>query len=482
MRLSRDSIQPLLFVVGLLLAQGCWDWTVPDRDGDGVRDQRDNCPDDPNPEQEDRDGDGFGDACDPIICDGISCSDHGRCVQNSLGEPECICDPGYHPQGLECIADITDGDADLDADSDSDLDTDGDSDADADEDIEQDGDVCSPSSEICDGLDNDCNPSTPDGFEDCAGDHNSCVGGECVCDAGWEGCADECDCNVGGGGICCTDVCYENSRTDEHGTWITICAGSFRMGSEETELGRDWDEDAFDVELTHDYEILSTEVTQALYEDLMDDNPSLFTESGPNSPVGRVTWHESAAFTNELSSLSGFDECYTCAGSGDSTDCSFNRAFLTPYVCPGYRLPLEAEWEYAARAGTTTATYHGDLDDTECSSSVVDPIAWYCGNSSATPEDSGTRRPQEVATRDPNLWGVYDMLGNMWEWCHDYYDTYPEGPIVDPWTVTPNLTRSLRGGSFYGNASSTRAAQRADSGPTTQNPINGFRVVRTIDL
>ena len=150
------------------------------------------------------------------------------------------------------------------------------------------------------------------------------------------------------------------------------------------------------------------------------------------------------------------------------------------YDCPGYRLPTEAEWEYAARAGTRTATYNGNLDfgilECEQPNPILDSIAWFCGN-------RGEIETQPVGLLEPNDWGLYDMLGNVREWCHDWYlPGYPD-PRVDPWGPRTSVARVMRGGSFYDHAQAVRAAQRLFAlpfpGDVNNNDI-GFRPARTL--
>jgi formylglycine-generating enzyme required for sulfatase activity len=318
--------------------------------------------------------------------------------------------------------------------------------------------VSCPSGEVCTGIDvyEPCGTScTPD-----------CAGREC----GPDGCGGSCAPGCSTGETCNPDGSCVGGGVP--GTWVTVTAGTFMMGSPPGELGRDTGETQHDVTLTGDFEILSTEVTQGEFDLLMGYNPSYFSGCGGDCPVEAVSWYEAAAYCNELSGGAGLSQCYDCTGSGASVTCSPAAAYASPYDCPGYRLPTEAEWEYAARAGTTTATYNGDLDVTDCSSStVLDPIAWYCGNSGG--------ETHEVGTLDANAWGLYDMLGNVWEWCHDWYDDYPSGSVTDPWGSGAGSYRVIRGGSWYSDAGGTRAAGRNGVTPGVRNSDIGFRPVRS---
>ncbi len=242
------------------------------------------------------------------------------------------------------------------------------------------------------------------------------------------------------------------------------------MGSPPGEEGRDDNETQHEVTLTQDFEILATEVTQSEFEAVMGYNPSHFSGCA-DCPVEWVSWYEAAAYCNALSDAAGLDRCYVCSGSDEEVECEPGSSFTTPYDCTGYRLPTEAEWEYAARAGTTTATYNGDLDDIDCSSAVVDPIAWYCGNSDDT--------THLVGTRGSNDWGLHDMLGNVWEWCHDWDDVYPDGSVTDPWGPPSGSHRVIRGGSWNFLARLARAALRGRDRPAYRYDNVGFRPVRS---
>ena len=345
--------------------------------------------------------------------------------------------------------------------------------------IDGDGDLLSP----CEGDCNDSNPSViaPD-----------CTGRVC----GGDGC----------GGTCppgCTGnvVCDEVLGQCVVGTWVTITAGTFTMGSSVTEEGRYDNETKHEVTLSQNFEILSSEVTQQQFETLMGWNPSHFgpygtgPDCGPDCPVEYVSWYDAAAYTNELSVQAGYAPCYVLAavvcesfinvgtdymscindaqGGIDSATVTLNSV-VSPYDCEGYRLPMEAEWEYAARAGTTTSTYNGDLDSDHlmCEQpNVLDPIAWFCGNSGDTTHPVGTRRP--------NGWGLYDMLGNVWEWCHDGFGAYPSGPVTNPEGAVGSSYRLFRGGCWMCAALLARTAMRTDVWPGSRNFHFGFRVVKS---
>jgi len=329
-----------------------------------------------------------------------------------------------------------------------------------------------------DGCGWSCEPGCGSG-ERCEEPSGECVVCEPQCDG--RACGDD-----GCGGTCApgcdgTDTCSEaaGSCVAPAGDFVDIPAGTFLMGSPEGELGRDpTRETQHEVTLSRGFMILSTEVTQSDFEALMGYNPSDDASCGASCPVEDLDWHEAAAYCNAMSAAESLAECYECTGTGSDSVCDLAAAYATVYDCPGYRLPTEAEWEYAARGGTTTATYAGDLpeDTTTCGDNpVLDPIAWWCNTAFGV--------PHAVGGRDPNGWGLYDVLGNVSEMCHDRLDRFVDhdpGAVTDP-TGSDASTRAARGGSFneHANAQSFRVPARGVMAPSIGDPHVGFRVART---
>jgi formylglycine-generating enzyme len=243
-----------------------------------------------------------------------------------------------------------------------------------------------------------------------------------------------------------------------------IPAGTFRMGNSTDHPDGDANEKpVHEVTITRPFLMGRTEVTQALYEAVMGSKPGYF--NGPNLPVERVSWYDAVEFCNTLSRREGLDTCYS--GNGASIVCDF--------MANGYRLPTEAEWEYACRAGTGTDFHTGNMmySNTSPLDPALDEAGWYGGNSgSAT---------HPVGKKNPNAYGLYDMHGNVWEWCWDGYeiDYNAPGPAVDPRGPTTRNRVVGRGGSWCYPASYCRSASRVCDALDSRDLNFGFRLVRT---
>lgn len=248
--------------------------------------------------------------------------------------------------------------------------------------------------------------------------------------------------------------------------YVWIPAGRFRMGSPDGEAGRDGDEGpVHEVEITRGFWMKGTEVTQGEWEEVMGNNPSKFQACGKGCPVEQVSWWDAVAYCNALSRREGLEECYEmrgCKGRPGGGDYFCEGVGFRGLGCRGYRLPTEAEWEYAARAGSETALYTGGMTlRGKNHAPELDGIAWYGGNSgvsyeggwdcSGWPEKqyASTRcGPHPVGQKRPNGWGLYDMLGNVWEWVWDWYGGYSSGRQVDPLGPETGRLRVGRGGSW----------------------------------
>lgn len=266
--------------------------------------------------------------------------------------------------------------------------------------------------------------------------------------------------------------------------WVNVAAGTFSMGSPTTEPCREQNQEPETphlVTLTRKFEILSTEVTQAQFSAEMGYNPSNSKIGSLNRPVETVTWHEAITYCNALSVKKKLTSCYSCSGSGKKAACSVKSAYAGSkiYTCPGYRLPTEAEWEYAYRAGTKTAYYSGANDPASCTSCTkkeiqLDKIGWYACNSGM--------RTHTVAGKQANAWGLYDMAGNVWEWCHDRPELdLGSKAVTNPCGTSFNTSVMCRGGSSGLEPTYLRAASRNGFfDPTTRVSWIGFRAVRSL--
>ena len=201
------------------------------------------------------------------------------------------------------------------------------------------------------------------------------------------------------------------------------------------------------------FEIGKYPVTQKLYQSIMGRNPSYF--EGENRPVEQVSWYDAVEFCNKLSKKDGLTPCYS--GSGTNTKCDFSA--------DGYRLPTEAEWEFAARGGNNSNSHeYSGSDD-------LDEVGWYNCNSEGQTHDVGQKEPNEL--------GIYDMSGNVWEWCNDWYDDYPDSDETDPFGASSGNRRVCRGGSWDDSDDYCAVSFRNYDDPDSCYSNVGFRVVRS---
>ncbi len=240
---------------------------------------------------------------------------------------------------------------------------------------------------------------------------------------------------------------------------------SFIMGSDK---GRLSENPPHKVTFTYNYSISKKEISQQQYLDVLGFNPSVFQTM--SRPVERCTWYDAVLFCNEISKNAGLDTVYSYdilmgrLGNG-----SILRNVKIHYNRNGYRLPTEAEWEYACRGSSTTEYYWGN------DRKKVNDYAWNWHNS-----DTLT---QPVGLKKPNSFGLYDMNGNVWEWCNDWYDkeSYKSSSKTDPIGIKSSDVRIIRGGSWRNEADPFfRITDRGFWMPHLRNYLTGFRVVRGV--
>lgn len=266
------------------------------------------------------------------------------------------------------------------------------------------------------------------------------------------------------------EVCSSITNTFDM-TFNPVHAGTFMMGSPDgsdgingsvAELGRYYNETLHQVTLTQDFYMQTTEVTQGQYNAIitaavsegflspgeLDKTPSMFSSCGADCPVENVTWNEIQIFIGALNQL------------GEGT----------------YGLPTEAQWEYSARAGSTTAFANGPITEIGCElDSNLDAMGWYCYNNGIELPEYG---PKPVAQKDANDQGLYDMHGNVYEWCQDWYEFISTGSVTDPEGPETGTYRVYRGGNWKSNAKFCRSADRSNYNTSDfRNNVVGFRLV-----
>jgi formylglycine-generating enzyme required for sulfatase activity len=256
--------------------------------------------------------------------------------------------------------------------------------------------------------------------------------------------------------------------------FVRMNGATLLIGSPETEEGRDKDELQHEVTIGAFY-ISKYEVTQREYQEIMGNNPSNF--KGSDLPVEQVNWYDAIEYCNKRSERDGLIPAYTInkirSDPGNLSGFDTIRWQVTwDRTANGYRLPTEAEWEYACRANTRTAFNTG--------ANIITSLANFDGNNPYSgPKGIYREKTLPVGTFSPNAFGLYDMHGNVREWCWDWYGTYYPEIRVSPSGPTTGSYRVARGGSWYDSAIHLRSSYRDAYAPSYENNYLGFRIVRT---
>lgn len=237
---------------------------------------------------------------------------------------------------------------------------------------------------------------------------------------------------------------------------VEIPGGLFLMGTPENQRGHQFDEEPVHTVQISPFSCMRFPVTRRLYKKVMGQDPSFPAGATDNRPVNRVTWFQALDFCNRLSKRDGFKPCYQIK----------DAQVEWHFAANGYRLLTEAEWEYACRAGTTTRWSFGDDEER------LGDHAWFGANSNS--------QPQSVGGKLPNAWGLYDMHGNVWEWCWDIYGPYTAEFKIDPTGAKKGIDHILRGGTCVGSPGLLRSALRYRIQSESRSELIGFRCARSL--
>ena len=236
---------------------------------------------------------------------------------------------------------------------------------------------------------------------------------------------------------------------------VSIPAGSFNNGTSVVTLSA--------------FHMTKYDITQSQYKAITGTNPSYFSSNSDAAtcPVEGVTWYDAVEFCNKLSTANGLSPVYTITGRTPATGYPIMSATVTAdFTQSGYRLPTEAQWEYACRAGTTTTYFWGNTSGDP--DTTTESYAWYLSNSSNTTHGVGQKLP--------NPWGLYDIVGDVSQWCWDWYGTYPSTAQTNPTGPSSGTYRVLRGGDFESYSDNLASAHRSDNDPDFEYGAVGFRV------
>jgi len=255
--------------------------------------------------------------------------------------------------------------------------------------------------------------------------------------------------------------------------FVLIYGGSFKIGSLESESKRNDDEGPAHSVRVNSFYISKYLVTQKEYKDVMGKNPSNFP--GDNNPVEMVCWYDTIEYCNRLSIKEGFSPAYNLFGSTNPDDWDVQGpkwdSITINLDSKGYRLPTEAQWEYACRAGTTTPFYTGDkISSLQANFNGTSPY----GNSAA---GDYLKKTTPVGSYPANPWGLFDMHGNVWEWCWDWKENYTSDNKIDPTGPVSGKYRAERGGSWSSGGNNIRSAIRSYDFPSIKGYNDGFRLV-----